>query len=165
MIKDTWGIDNLPFSILVISMTDKQVLSGKSIRLNIHIGIGHVVDEARLTNIRETSDDESSGTSVDLGQSTEMLSDFLKITETTLKLFQECAHATECSSLEHLCSVERISVLKQTNVIRGDLISDGFCLVYVTQSKFVMVSIIENIHQISIEGMNIIELGEAVDDT
>jgi len=44
MVKDTRSIDNLPFSIFVIGVTDEQTLGGESVWLNIDIGVRHIVN-------------------------------------------------------------------------------------------------------------------------
>jgi len=54
VVQDSGCVDHLPASILVVRVTHKQILGCESIRLNIHIGVGNIVDETRFTNIGET---------------------------------------------------------------------------------------------------------------
>mmetsp|Transcript_24732 Transcript_24732/g.17427 ORF Transcript_24732/g.17427 Transcript_24732/m.17427 type:complete len:200 (+) Transcript_24732:897-1496(+) len=84
VIEDTWGIEYLPSSILVVGVTHKEVLCCESVRLNINIGIGQIVNKTGLTNIREASNNQCSSTCINLWQSSKMLSDLFQITQTTL---------------------------------------------------------------------------------
>jgi len=45
MIKDTWGINNLPSRILVVSVSNEKTLSGECIGLNVNVSISHVVNK------------------------------------------------------------------------------------------------------------------------
>ena len=45
VVEDTWGINNLPSCILVISVTDEKTLCSECIGLNIDVSISHVVHE------------------------------------------------------------------------------------------------------------------------
>ena len=164
MVEDTWSVDNLPTRIFVIGMSHKQVLSGEGIRLNINISIRNIIDEARLSDIGEASDDECASVGVNCGQSAQMLPDFLKVAQRRLKLLEEGARATEGCSLELLGSVERVGVLEKTNVVVGNAVHDRLCLVAMAQGKLVMVTIVEHVHQVSVEGVDIVELGKAIDD-
>ena len=66
MIKDAGSVNYLPLGIFVFAMTNKQVLGGKSVGLNIYVCIRDVVYEGRFTDIREASNDQGSGVSVNL---------------------------------------------------------------------------------------------------
>ena len=60
MIQNTWRVNNLPSGVLVVSVTDEQVLGCESIRLHINISIRDIIDEAGLSDIWETSHNQSS---------------------------------------------------------------------------------------------------------
>ena len=76
VVEDARSVDNLPLGILVLTMTNKKVLSRECIGLNIYVCICHIVNERRLADIGETGNNESASVRVDLGQTAEMLSDF-----------------------------------------------------------------------------------------
>ena len=57
VIQNTWRIDNLPSGVLVISVSDEQVLRSESVRLHINVGIRDIVNEAGLSDVGETCDD------------------------------------------------------------------------------------------------------------
>ena len=67
VIKDTGRVKNLPRSVFVFSVTNKQILSSESVGLHINISIGHVVDERRFTDVGETSHNQSAWISINLG--------------------------------------------------------------------------------------------------
>jgi len=165
VIKNTGSIDDLPFSIFVIGVTDEQTLSGESIRLNINVCVRHIVNQTRFTNVWETSQDQRPGIGIDCWKSTQMLSDFFQIAEGTLQLLKECSLSTKCRSFKQFASVKRISVLHQSNVIGSNVIYNILSFVDVTQGQLVMISIVKNIHQISVERMNIIKFWERIDDS
>ena len=63
-----------------------------------------------------------------------------------------------------LGSIEGVSVLEQTNVVVGYAVHDRLGLVAVAECELVMVSVVKDVHQVCIEGVNVVELGEAVND-
>jgi len=69
VVQDTWGIDDLPASVLVVSMADEQILGRERVWLHVHIRVGHVVDEGGLSDVGESSHDKGSGIGVNLRQS------------------------------------------------------------------------------------------------
>ena len=58
MVKDARCIDDLPACILVVGVTDEEVLSCERIGLNIDIRICNIIDEAGLADIGEARDDQ-----------------------------------------------------------------------------------------------------------
>ena len=65
MVKDAWRIDHLPASVLIVCVTDEQVLSRERIGLNIDVRICNIIDEAGLADIGEASDNQCARVSVD----------------------------------------------------------------------------------------------------
>jgi hypothetical protein len=94
-----------------------------------------------------------------------MLSDFLEVAERGLQFLEESAHSTEGGSLELFAPVERVGVLKQSDVILGDAVHDVLGLVDVAQSQLIVITIVENVHEIGVEGMDVVQLGELLDDS
>ena len=164
MIEDTWGIDDLPPGVLVVGVTHEQTLSSEGIWLHINIGISHVVHETGLTNVRVTSDNQCSCIRVDLRKTSHVLTDLLQIAQRRLQLFQQCAYTTERSFLELLGTVESIGVLQQSHVIIGDVVNDGLGLVDVPECELVVILIVENVHEIGIEGVNVVQFREPIND-
>ena len=94
-----------------------------------------------------------------------MLPHFFQIAKRTLQLFKESARASERRSFELLGAIKRISVLEQAHIVVCDAISDCFGLVYVTERKLVMVAIVQHVHQIGIEGMDVVKFWETINDS
>lgn len=164
MVQNSGRVKHLPASVFVIAVTNKQILSGESIRLHINVGLGDIVDEGRLADIGETGDDQSARGCVNLGQTRQVLSDLLKITQTGLEFFKQSSSSTEGRSLQHFGSVKTVGVFKQSNVIVSNVICDGLGFVHVTEGQLVMISIVEHIHEISVEGMHVVKFGERIND-
>lgn len=164
LIQDTRGVDNLPSDVVVISVTDEQGLGCEGIRLNIDIGVGDLVDETGFTDVGETSDEEGTGVRVDVGHSGKMLSDFLEETERRSESLDDLGHSSQTSSLEHLASVQTVTVLKESDVVLSDVVNQVTGSVNMSQCDFVMILVVDNVDKISIEGVDVVELGEVVKD-
>jgi len=164
VIQNTWRVNNLPSGVLVIGVSNEQVLGSESVGLNVNISIRDIVDKAGFTDIGEAGNDQGAGVGVDRRQSAQMLSDFFKIAQGRLKFLQQGTRATECSSLQLLGAIKRVGVLQKTHVVTGDAISDRFSLVTMTESELVMIFIVQHVHQISVEGVNIVQFGETIDN-
>ena len=39
VIENTWGIDDLPFRIVILGMTNEQRLGGECVWLNVHVSL------------------------------------------------------------------------------------------------------------------------------
>ena len=93
-----------------------------------------------------------------------MLADFFEIAKGRLELLQKCADTTKSGSLELLGTIKRIGVLEQSDVVIGDGVGDTLSFVDVAEGQFVMVTVIQDVHQIGVEWVNVIKLREAIDD-
>lgn len=71
---------------------------------------------------------------------------------------------SESGSLEHLASVQTVTVLKESDVVLSDVVNQVTGSVDMSQCDFVMILIVDNVDKISIEGMDIVELGEVLKD-
>jgi hypothetical protein len=139
-------------------------LSGKRIRLNFDVSVGDLIDEAGFTGVGETSDQEGTGIRVDSGHSCQMLSDFFEETEGGTESLDDLGHSTESGSLEHFASIHGVTVLHESDVILGDGVGEVTSSVDVAQGDFVMILVVDDVDKISIEGVDIVELGEAFED-
>jgi len=86
-----------------------------------------------------------------------MLPDLLKVFRRRFQLFDESGHSSRDRSFEHLVSVERIGVFHKLDIIIINPVNYCFCLIDVTKSKFSMVSVIQDFHQIRVEGVDIVQ--------
>ena len=60
-------------------------------------------------------------------------------------------------NLQLLCTVKSISVLEHTHVVFCELVHDLTGDVHLTEGEFVMVTIIQDIHEICVERMDILK--------
>ena len=81
MIQNTGRINNLPTRIFIIRMTHEQALRRKSIGLHINIGISHIINQTRFTNIRIARQKERPRIRIDARQPAQMLPHLLQITK------------------------------------------------------------------------------------
>lgn len=131
-VEKSRGIDNLPVSVLELSVSHKETLGREGVVLNIHICVCDLIHKARLSNIRVSSDDHGSRLGVYLGQSLHVLSDLLEVLERRLEFLKESRHSTKSCSFEHLASVQRVSILQHSHVVVCYVVHDGLGLVEVT---------------------------------
>ena len=164
VIQNTWRVDDLPTRVLVIGVTNKQVLGRESPRLHIDVGFRDVVDEAGLADVGEAGNDECATVSVNGWESAQMLAHLLEITQARLELLDEGAGATECGSLQLLRAIERVSVLEQAHVIVRNAVTNRLGLVDVTEGQLVMITVVEDVHEIRVERVDIVQLGETIDN-
>ena len=164
VVEDSWRVDDLPALVLVVGVPDEEVLRCECIWLHFDISIRNIVHETRLAHVGEASYDESPRVSVDLRQSTHVLSHLLQVAEGRFKFLEECAGSTEGSALELLCSVQGISVLQQAHVVVRHTVCDCLRLVHVAKSQLVVVPVVKDIHQVAIEGVDVVQFWESIDN-
>jgi len=165
VVENTWRVDDLPPCVLVVCVAHKQVLCREGVRLHVDISIGDIVDEAGLANIWEASDDESPRVRVNRWQPAQMLSDLFKVAERRLEFLNQGASSTESCAFQLLGAIKRICVLEEAHVVVCDAVRDRLGLVAVAQRQLVMVTIIQHVHQVRVERVNIVQLGEAIDNS
>ena len=65
---------------------------------------------------------------------------------------------------DQVLPVERITKLQEPDVVLGHVVNEVPGCVCLTQSKLVVIFVIENIHQIRIERMDVFQLGKVLQD-
>lgn len=93
-----------------------------------------------------------------------MLPDLLKVCQTRSDTLQNSTHATKCSYLQALAPVQGISILEQPQIVLGDLCNDISSCIDLTQSKFVVILVVEHMKQIAIERMDVIQSRKLIYD-
>mmetsp|Transcript_13757 Transcript_13757/g.26671 ORF Transcript_13757/g.26671 Transcript_13757/m.26671 type:complete len:232 (+) Transcript_13757:1470-2165(+) len=164
LVQNTRGIKYLPPQVLVVHVTNVQRLGGKGVRLHLDVGASDLVHETRLTNVRVASDEQRTCAGVDRRQTAEMLADFLEVAQRALVLLHEGGHATESSTLELLATVERVTVLEETGIVAGRGGDETLGNVKLAESELVVVAIVENVAEVTVEGVDVVELGEVVEN-
>lgn len=89
-----------------------------------------------------------------------MLTNLLQVSQALSLPLHDCRHPSESSSLELLASVKRIAVLEKPDIILGNVINEMPCRVQLAQGELVMVLVVEDIHQVRIERMDIFQFRE-----
>lgn len=148
VVQNTGGIDGLETQVLVVKVTDEQTLGGESIRLNVDVGTGDAAQEAGLSDVGVTADQEGAGVGVDRGQTTQMLTDLLKVDKGVLETLADGSHTTQGSALELLALEQRLGILDQADVVAGDRFDKMLSSRNLTQSDSEMIGIVEGVHQI-----------------
>ena len=131
-----------------------------------------------------TSDDQSPGVGVDGWKPAEMLSDLLQVLETLVLSPHDGGHPSQGGSLQLLAPagitrehyhetpavsrqvlpVQRITKLEEPDVVLGHVVNEVPGGVDLTQSQLVMIFVVQNIHQIRIERMDVFQLGKVLQD-
>lgn len=93
-----------------------------------------------------------------------MLSDFLEIGQGRGDLADHGAHPSQSGSLEGFASVEGVGVFDKFEVVPTHVFDHALGGLDVPECQFVMVLVIENVEEVSIEGVDVFYLGEVVED-
>ena len=147
VVQDTWGVDDLPSQVLVVHVTDKERFGGERVRLDVDIRSGDLVDKTTLSDIGVTADQERTGVGVDRGQTRDVLSDLLEVGEGILLSLHDRSHSTESGLLELFTSVKRVTELEQSDVVLRDLRDEVSGGVELTQSKLVVVLVVQDVQE------------------
>lgn len=79
--------------------------------------MGDVLQEAGLSNIWVSTDEEGSRVGVDGGKTSQMASDLLQVYKRISHALADCGHATECGSFQLLALVKRLPIFKKSDII------------------------------------------------
>ena len=145
-------------------MTNKKRFGGESIRLNINVGTGNRVNKRGLSNVGVTTKDNGTSGRVNRRQTGQMLTNLLKVSERRLQLLDDSTHSTQSSPLQLLALVQRSSELHHTDILLSDVITQLLGNIDLTQSQLVMISVVQDVHQISVEGVDVVHDREVIKD-
>jgi len=87
-----------------------------------------------------------------------VLPDLLQVCQGILLPLHDSGHSTESSPLELLTSVERITEFEQSDVILGDLRNEVAGGVELTESKLVMILVVQDIEEIAQERVEVLKV-------
>ena len=88
----------------------------------------------------------------------------LQVLETLILSPHDGAHSAQGRLLQLLAPVERIAKLHQPDVVLGHIINQVFSCIDLPQGQFVVILVVQDIHQISVKRMDVIKLREFIDD-
>ena len=76
-------------------MTHKQRFGGEGVRLYLHVGPCHLVHEAGLAHVGETTHENGASVGIDGGKTGQVLADLLQVLQTLILTLHDCAHAAK----------------------------------------------------------------------
>jgi hypothetical protein len=160
VVENAGRVDDLPAQVLVLGVAHKERLCGEGVRLDLDVCARDLVDEARLAHVREPGHKERSRVGVDRGQTREMLADLLEVGQRRRQALHQRAHAAERRPLKLLAPVQRVAVLEQPDVVLPDVVDHVHCSVHLPERELVVVLVVQHIHQVRVEGVHVVHLGE-----
>ena len=92
-----------------------------------------------------------------------MLPDLLEVRKARLLPLEDGAHPTEGRALEALAPVQRVAVLDHPDHVPGDRVDELLGRVDLPQSELVVISVVERVAQVGVEGVYVREAGEVVE--
>lgn len=164
MVQNTRSVDSLESKIFVIEVADEQTLGSEGIWLNIDVGSGHTLQEARLSYIGVSADEESSGVGIDRGETAQMLSDLVEVEQWVFQATANSGHATQSGTLQLLALEQRLGVFEQSHIVARYGLDEVLGGGQLTQGNSEMVGIVESVEQILVERMDVLQSWEAVED-
>mmetsp|Transcript_9318 Transcript_9318/g.19659 ORF Transcript_9318/g.19659 Transcript_9318/m.19659 type:complete len:220 (+) Transcript_9318:304-963(+) len=141
-------------------MTHKETFGREGIWLNVDISACDFVHEGTLTHIGQSAHEQRPRIRIQRRQSAHVLPDLLQITQTGLLPFQNGAHPTQRRPLETLAPVEAVAVLDHADHVAGHAVDELLGRVDLTQGELVVISIVEGVAEVGVEGMDVGEAGE-----
>ena len=141
-------------------LPDKEGLGGERVGLDIHIGVGDVVHETGLADIREAGDHEGAFIGIHAGETGHVLANFFQVDEGRLELLGHGGHAAETSLLKHFAAVERVGIFHESKVILGNVVDEGTCRVDVAECELVMVLVVKDVDKGGVERVDIVGFWE-----
>merc|ERR1712062_184203 len=106
VIQNSRSVDDLPFHVLVVRVSNKQGFGGEGVRLNFNISSGDLVDETGFSHVGKSTNDDCSGVGINAWQTAQMLSDLLQISQTLSLSFHYGGHTSQGSPFELLAPVK-----------------------------------------------------------
>ena len=89
-----------------------------------------------------------------------MLPHLFQVLEALVLPLHDGAHAAKGSALQLLAAIERVAELHQAHVVLRHVVHEVLGGVDLAQSQFVVVLVVEDVHEVGVERMNIIQLRE-----
>ena len=93
-----------------------------------------------------------------------MLSDLFEIKQSVLQLLDRSCHTTQRRSLQLFALKQGLTELEQTDVISGNLFDKGLGLRKGAEGDFIMVLLVQSVHQVSVEWMQIVDVWKLLQD-
>mmetsp|Transcript_26169 Transcript_26169/g.55211 ORF Transcript_26169/g.55211 Transcript_26169/m.55211 type:complete len:235 (+) Transcript_26169:1681-2385(+) len=160
MVENSGCVNDLPAQVLVVGVTHEERLGGKGVGLHVNVGPCDFVHEGTLSNIGQTTHQQSPRIRIQCGQSRHVLPHLLQITQTRLLPLQNGTHPTQRRPLQTLASVERIAVFDHTDHIPGHGVDELLGRVDLSEGELVVIAIVERVAEVGVEGMDVGQAGK-----
>jgi hypothetical protein len=123
-----------------------------------------LVHERRLADVWVAADEQRPGVWVDGRQAAQVLAHLLQVGQRGALALHQGAHAAQGGALERLAAVERVAVLEQAHVVLGHRVDEAARGVELAQRQLVVVLVVEDVHEVGVEGVHVVHLGEVLQD-
>ena len=86
-----------------------------------------------------------------------MLPHLLQVLKTLVLSLHDGAHAPESSTFQLLTPIEGVAKLHQSHVVFCHVVDEMFGSVYLTKSQLVVVLIVQDVHEVGVERVNLVK--------
>lgn len=164
VVQDTGGINGLESQVLVVEMSNEQTFRGERIGLNIDIGSGNTLQEAGLSNIGVSANEQGSGIGINRRETTKMLSDLIEVEKGIFQSSANGGHSSQSGTLKLLALEERLGIFEEAHIIARHDFDQVLCGGELAKRYPEMVGVVEGIEEIFVERVDILQSGESVED-
>jgi hypothetical protein len=137
-------------------VSHKKRFRGESVGLNIDIGSGYRLQEAGLSNIGISTDQEGPCVGVYAGQTPKVLSHLLEVYQRIFQSLTDCGHPAQSRPLERLALEQGLCIFQKSDIVSRHRLNESFGRRQRAQSDLEVVGIVEGIEQIFVEGVNVL---------
>ena len=93
-----------------------------------------------------------------------MLPDLLQVRQTRSDPLQHSAHTTKSSDFQTLATVQGVTVLEELHVVFSNLADQVSSGVDLAKSELVVILVVEDVEEVSVERVDLVEARELFDD-
>jgi len=143
-------------------MSNEQTLGRESIWLDIHIGSRNRLQKRTLAHIGISADQQRAGVGVNTRQPAQMLPHLLQVHKLILQFTRYRGHTSQPRSLQLFALIQTLPVFNQAHMIPRHSLNQRLRPCQFTQGYPEVVRIVESVHEIAVEGVAVVEFGEAI---
>lgn len=164
VVQDARGVDYLETQVVELGVADVQSLGGEGVGLDLDVRPADAVDEAGFADVGVAGEQNGALVGVYGGQPRHMFPHLLEVRQRRPDLADHSAHPTQSRPLQGLASVEGIGILDEFEVIATHIVDHILGRFDMAQGQFVVVLIVEDVEEVTVEGMDVLHLGEVLED-
>ena len=160
VVEDPGCVHHLPAQVPIVQVTHKQRLCREGVRLHFHVGARDLVDEAGLADVGKAAYEDGTSVGIDGRQPGQVLPNLFQVLEALLLPLHDGAHAPQCGALELLAAVHGVGKLDQPNIVLRHVVYEVLSGVDLTQGQLVVVLVVQDVHEVPVEGVYVVQLRE-----